>query len=165
MEYERIILELLSRIKSLEEEIPELRERISQLESHSANSAPSAATYTKTSDEMIAACYDYGKMAFSDSSLELSALAGTVSEKTNMNRNSALMYIYVVKCMLGGEIYKRAISAKATETYFKAILSDYGRVGLRQALCATREHIKYRQSLGHTVDSLILLYEKYEDMV
>lgn len=170
MEYERIILELMSRIKNLEEEVPQLRERISRLESHLSSfgdnaHCSSAVTYTKTSDEMIDACYDYGKMAFSDATLDLGNLANTVSERTNMNRNSALMYIYVVKCMLEGEIYKRAISAKATEKYFKAILSDYGRTGLSKALRAAKEHIKYRQNLGHTVDSLISLYERYEDMV
>ena len=84
------------------------------------------------------------------------------STKTGMNRSSAVMYIYVVDCMLKGNVYKRAISTKATEKYFKEIYEEYGKSGLCNALQATREHIRYRKNLGHTVEGLVTLCVQYE---
>lgn len=103
-----------------------------------------------------------GKKLYSDEKLNIGILADEISTKTGMNRSSAVMYIYVVDCMLKGNVYKRAISTKATEKYFKEIYEEYGKSGLCNALQATREHIRYRKNLGHTVEGLVTLCVQYE---
>lgn len=162
MQYETIILELLSRIKKLEEDVEELKQsrQNNVVDQENATSA-SSVSYTKMTDEMIEICYKCGKMAFQGENAQ--ELADDVAEETGMNRNSAFMYIYVVSSLLSGEIYKRAISKKALEIYFKKIFQDYGSDGLRKAIKATRLHIDYRKSCGHTVDSIEEVCDKAEN--
>ena len=161
MQYETIILELLSRIKKLEEDVEELKQsrQNNVVEQENATSA-SSVSYTKMTDEMIEICYKCGKMVFQGENAQ--ELADDVAEETGMNRNSAFMYIYVVSSMLSGEIYKRAISKKALEIYFKKIFNEYGSDGLKKAIKATRLHIDYRKSCGHTVDSIEEACDKAE---
>ena len=161
MQYETIILELLSRIKKLEEDVEELKQsrQNNVVDQENATSA-SSVSYTKMTDEMIEICYKCGKMVFQGENAQ--ELADDVAEETGMNRNSAFMYIYVVSSLLSGEIYKRAISKKALEIYFKKIFQDYGSDGLRKAIKATRLHIDYRKSCGHTVDSIEEACDKAE---
>lgn len=153
MQYETIILELLFRIKKLEEDVEELkRSKISNIIEQENSTSVSSVSYTKMTDEMIEICYKCGKKVFEGENAQ--NLAGYVAEETGMNRNSAFMYIYVVSSMLSGEIYKRAISKKALEIYFKKIFNEYGSAGLKKAIKATRLHIDYRRSCGHAVDSI-----------
>jgi len=42
------------------------------------------------------------------------------------------------------------------------ILAEYGRVGLEKAIRATREHVKFRRSCGHMVDSIEMLCDEYQ---
>ena len=161
MQYETIILELLSRIKKLEEDVEELKQsrQYNVVEQENATSV-SSVSYTKMTDEMIEICYKCGKMVFQGENAQ--ELADDVAEETGMNRNSAFMYIYVVSSLLSGEVFKRAISKKALEIYFKKILQDYGSDGLKKAIKATRLHIDYRKSCGHTVDSIEEACDKAE---
>ncbi len=161
MQYETIILELLSRIKKLEEDVEELKQsrQNNVVEQENATSA-SSVSYTKMTDEMIEICYKCGKMVFQGENAQ--ELADDVAEETGMNRNSAFMYIYVVSSLLSGEVFKRAISKKALEIYFKKIFQDYGSDGLKKAIKATRLHIDYRKSCGHTVDSIEEACDKAE---
>ena len=149
MQYETIILELLSRIKKLEEDVEELKSIRSNDEIEQETEIPSA-SYTKITSEMIEKCYKCGKRVLKGE--ELYTLAGEVSSETGMNRSSAFINIYVVSCMLTGEVYKRAVSRKALEIYFQEIYSEYGNTGLRKAINATRLHIDYRKSCGHIVN-------------
>lgn len=221
MQYDDIIIELLSRIKKLENEVEDLRRqvnspsfavspsvdsRIASLFSRptaapapvpaaaapspapspaptpaaptpspapspvtppapapapeKASAAPSSSGYQKTSDEMIAVCYACGKRLHSGENL--SNLVRDVEAKTGMNRNSSIMYLYAVAAMLDGTAYKRAISTRAARFYFDQILAEFGSRGLALALQATRLHIEYRKSCGHTVDSMEKLYRQYE---
>ena len=161
MQYETIILELLSRIKKLEEDVEELKQsrQNNVVEQENATSA-SSVSYTKMTDEMIEICYKCGKMVFQGENAH--ELADDVAEETGMNRNSAFMYIYVVSSLLSGEVFKRAISKKALEIYFKKIFQDYGSEGLKKAIKATRLHIDYRRSCGHAVDSIEEACDKAE---
>ena len=162
MQYETIILELLSRIKKLEEDVTELkRSQLSHvIEPENAASAPSA-SYTKTTDEMIEICYKRGQMVLTGKNAW--KLANDVADETGMNRNSAFMYICAVSSLLSGKVYKRAINNKALETYFQKIFSDYGRSGLKKAIEATRLHIDYRRSCGHPVDSIEKICDEAEE--
>ncbi len=176
MEYDAIILELMSRIKIVEEKCKEMEMRLAGLESQAASmplnvdngmleeQTGSTNVYMKMTDEKIDICYEYGKKAYQNPGLDIGKLADEAAVKVEMNRSSAFMYIWAVKDMLEGEVYKRAISGKATERYFDKIRADYGKNGLKRAVKATWDHIAYRQSLGHTVDGLIKLCEKYEQI-
>ncbi len=171
MQYETIILELLSRIKKLEDEVSELKkaleERSGEKESfvYSEEKKTSAAreataTYQKTTDQMIDICYSYGKRVANGENIQ--ELASDIAKETGMNRNSAVMYLYAVQGMLDGVVYKRSINATAMKRYFDIICSEYGSQGLKKALKATRLHIEYRRSFGHMVDSLEEICKQYE---
>ena len=170
MQYETIILELLSRIKKLEEEVAELKQALLSSSSVSISEDAivnisgerndGAASYTKMTDEMIDMCYKCGKKLASGENAQ--ELADDIAESTGMNRNSAIMYLYAVQGMLDGTIYKRAISAKAMRRYYDTIWNESGSAGLKKAIKATRLHIDYRRECGHTVDSIEEICNQYE---
>lgn len=163
MQYETIILELLSRIKVLEDEVTAIKQTLNTTEAANSNpeiqSDRASSTYQKMSDEMILACYECGKRLHNGENL--ASLVKSVMDETDMNRNSAIMYLYAVSAMLEGTIYKRAISTKATKMYFDQILNEYGKHGLKNALKSANLHINYRKEFGHTVDSIEELYKQY----
>lgn len=171
MQYEIIILELLSRIKKLEEEVSELKQVLftpSSIQRSTENAVSgiyeenddNSVSYKKMTDEMIDICYKSGKKLASGESVQ--ELADDIAESTGMNRNSAVMYLYAVQGMLDGTIYKRAISAKAMRRYYDTIWNETGSVGLKKAIQATRLHIAYRRDCGHTVDSIEEICDQYE---
>lgn len=171
MQYETIILELLSRIKKLEEEVGELKQvlltrSLVQVTDNTANNIEDERTdatvsYTKMTDEMIDICYKCGKKLASGENAQ--ELADDIAESTGMNRNSAIMYLYAVQGMLDGTIYKRAISAKAMRRYYDTIWNESGSAGLKKAIKATRLHIDYRRECGHMVDSIEEICNHYEN--
>ena len=114
----------------------------------------------KMTEEMIMSCYKYGKILNKEGNM--TEVVEKVVKETGMNQNSAIMYLYVVSSMLDGIIYKRAISAKATEKYFDMILAEYGIGGLEKAIRATREHVSYRRTCGHMVDSIERICDEYQ---
>lgn len=171
MQYETIILELLSRIKKLEEEVTELKQVLltstsAQISNNNVVNDISderndgSVSYTKMTDEMIDICYKCGKKLASGENAQ--ELADDIAESTGMNRNSAIMYLYAVQGMLDGTIYKRAISAKAMRRYYDTIWNESGSAGLKKAIKATRLHIDYRRECGHTVDSIEEICNQYE---
>ena len=171
MQYETIILELLSRIKKLEEDVEMLKkshntcenncaEKNEDMETPIMSKQDSSVVYKKMTNEMIEMCYLCGKkVSEGDSAPDL---ADDIVDATGMNRNSALMYLYAVSGMLNGEIYKRAISSKALKYFFDRISNEYGSKGLRKAIQATKLHIDYRRDCGHTVDSIEEICSSYE---
>lgn len=167
MQYESIILELMSRIKTLEEDIALLKKQIAAndrsatAEASSDHTANSSVQYQKMTDEMIELCYKYGKKMLDGSSAQ--DLADDLAETTGMNRNSAVMYLYAVHGMLTGTTYKRAINTKAMKYFMQTIFNEYGSKGLKKAITASRNHIQYRRDLGHQVDSLDDICKEFED--
>lgn len=173
MNYDTIILELLSRIKSLEDDVSELKQIISTPSSQQQtistnntetidcdNQTKSTVSYKKTTDEMIDICYKCGKMLKDGESIQ--DLADSIVESTDMNRNSAIMYLYAVQGMLEGTVYKRAISANATRIFFNNIFNDYGSAGLRKAISSARQHIQYRHNCGLPYESIEEICNTYE---
>ena len=171
MQYEAIILELMSRIKKLEEEVDSLKNFIVEDKNGSLDdmgimaskvevSEHNGSVYKKMTDEMIEMCYNFGKKVYAGENIQ--EIADNIVEATGMNRNSAIMYLQVVCNMLEGTIYKRAINAKAIQKYFNNIWNDYGSVGLKKAIKATRLHMEYRKEFGHPVDSIEELCAKAE---
>ncbi len=176
MQYEPIILELMSRIKVLETEVSNMKEQISFLESSYSSTGPAPensppqshqgktpTAYTRTTDEMIHACYTQGKSAYQTPGSNIWSLADQVSEETGMNRNSAFMYICAVRNMLGGNVFKRAVNVKALNYYLEAIHRDYGADGLRAALSSVQQNIAYRQRYNLPSDSFSALYDTYKE--
>ena len=172
MQYDSIILELMSRIKKLEDEVAALKNKVSELEAPSAvdenqerfqNEVPqqSSVSYTRMTDEMIDICYTMGKIAFQNRGANLWTLADQAAAQTGVNRNSAFMYICAVKSMLEGTVYKRIISAKASKTYFDNIFAEYKREGLIRALKATDLHVEYRKQCGIPSDGIVKICDEY----
>ena len=169
MQYEAIILELMTRIKKLEDEVAQLKEAVARGQCQAetphgdAEEAPEGrekASYQKTTEEMIRVCYQGGKQLREGANA--AELADAIAKETGMNRNSAIMYLYAVDALLAGTVFKRAISRKALKEYYDLILGEYGTTGLRQALEATRLHIKYRKDCGLTADAMEELCRAYE---
>lgn len=171
MQYETIILEMLSRIKKLEEDVEKLKDSQSESELNSTRTLDdadiptvsrreSSVTYKKMTDDMIEMCYRCGKKVSEGESAP--ELADDIVDETGMNRNSALMYLYAVSGMLKGEIYKRTISAKAMKYFFDRIFNDFGSAGLKNAIKATKLHINYRKDCGIPVDTIEEICESYE---
>lgn len=169
MQYEAVILELMTRIKNLEDEVALLKERIlstevsANTEQSTENVSSSPTQYQKMTDEMIKMCYSVGKKMLSGGNAQ--ELADNLVEMTGMNRNSAIMYIYAVHGMLTGTTYKRAINAKAMKYYMKTIFDEYGSQGLKKAITASRNHIKYRREYGQPVEYLDEICNQFEAML
>ena len=171
MQYETIILEMLSRIKKLEEDVENLKKSQSECEPNTTRTLDdtdmpivsrreSSVTYKKMTDDMIEMCYRCGrKVSEGESAPEL---ADDIVDETGMNRNSALMYLYAVSGMLKGEIYKRTISAKALKFFFERISNDFGSKGLKNAIKATKLHRDYRRGCGLPFESIKDICDSYE---
>ncbi len=164
MQYEKVILEMLSRIQVLEEQVKKLQEQrpVEHIVTERLIPPTPKRNNMKVTEEMLEACYKAGKKAQNDESLEVGILADQISLETGMNRNNAMMTIYAVLAMLKGELYKRGISGKATKLYFDRILKDYGKGSLQKAIAAMRLHIDYRRSLHHNVDLLEIICDQYQ---
>ena len=180
MQYDAIILELMSRIKTLEGEVSLLKSAVSALESReeSQSRAPldgsgrknsstlsskqSSVSYTKTTDQMIDACYKRGIAAYEQPDANIWSMADQVADETGMNRSSAFMYICAVKSMLSGTVFKRAVSTRALRRYFQSIYDDYGTDGLRRAVASVRRNISYRESFHLPSDSISQVCDEYE---
>ena len=171
MQYETIILELLSRIKKLEDDVGELKRALDTMnvmptslvqgeDDAELTVREATVAYKKMTDEMIDICYKCGKRVANGENAQ--ELADDIADSTGMNRNSAVMYLYAVQGMLNGVIFKRSISATAMKKYFDTIWNEYGSKGLRKAIQATRLHVDYRRSCGHMVDSIEEICNRYE---
>ncbi len=175
MQYETIILELMSRIKILESDVASLKEAVCRLEGASLpadasatvkDSAPHhSSAYRKMTDRMMDICYGYGKKAYLTPDANIGDYADSAAEEADMNRSSAFMYIYAVKRLLSGEVFKRAVSMKALRKYFSLIYEDFGKTGLANALKATRANIEYRSRYNLPVDSIAALCEEFQSKI
>ena len=174
MKYENVILEMQERIQALEKQVNELQLQVgARMErgpreirvGNDPFGMKRKPPYIKVTKEMADACYLAGKEAYENEAVEIGALADRVSVETGMNRNNALMSIFAVVALLRGELYKRGISARATDLYFEHILNDYGKGGLQKAIAAMRLHIEYRQNLNHNMERLELICDHYQEKV
>lgn len=184
MQYETIILELMTRIKALENDVADIKATIHPLTTpvnpagisdfdidadisvaSIPNPSRNTTPYTKMTEQMMDICYNYGKKAYRTPDANIGDYADIVANETGMNRNSAFMYIYAVKNLLEGKVFKRAISAKALRKYFSTIYSEFGNAGLAKAIAASREHIKYRHSYNLPADSIVALCDEFQNKV
>ena len=175
MKYESVILELLERIQTLEEsyvqlqmDVQKMRESFAQLlqqEGQAPDPAEGAenARKKKITEEMIAISYSEGVRLFQSKQRDIRPTAEQIVRKTGMNRNSAIMYLYALVCMLSGTMYKRGISREATALYFQWILRDFGPDSLQRAVDATKAHAAYRRSCGYQAEQIEALCREYQE--
>lgn len=172
MEFEKIILELMSRIKVLEEDVYSIKEDIMTLnmsnhrsvieEQEEQKNINKKKNYTRTNQKMIDECYKFGKMAYNNPDADIKDFADTVMKETGMNKSSAYIYIYVVQSMLKGEQFKRHINSNALKRYFELILIEFGKEGLRKALSATRQHVEYLKQCNIPVKGFVNIYDEFK---
>lgn len=178
MQYETIILELMARIKVLETDVSNLKETVRNLENQRTVEnivfpeadaievdSQNSAGRTSTTKEMMDTCYTYGKMAYHNPDANIGDYANQVARESGMNRNSAFMYIYAVKSMLSGIVFKRAISNKAIERYLNTIYNDCGKEGLRTALKSINAYAEYRKEYDLPIESILAMCEKFQEKI
>ena len=167
MNYESIILELMNRIKVLENRCDEMEEQMSNLGIEPVDIGEEFmmrrnTVRQKMTKEQIRNCYEHGVALYKYDYLDLSSEISKLLSETPMNPNSAIMYVSAVINMLNGEVYKRAINQTATELYFQYIQADFGVEKLKNAIHSTKLHIKYREQFGPTLTGLVELCNKYD---
>lgn len=166
MKYENILLELMSRINTLESEVSKIKETLNEqqttkMEITSQQEIKQSKNYTKMTPEMIQSCYDFGKKAYRNPEINIKDYADKVTVETGMNENSAIMYIAAVKNLLEGNIYKRAINSTALRKYLEMIEEEFGKNGLTKALAATEKHIEYLNACKITTKALSKIYAEF----
>jgi 5-methylcytosine-specific restriction protein A len=79
-----------------------------------------------------------------------------------LNSSSALDFIYILRHMLKGETYKRAMSASNTDDFLTWIRRDYGDEAYARAVTALGKHIEYYTGLkGDRLESLRKVLNKH----
>ncbi|MEZ5751992.1 MAG: HNH endonuclease [Paracoccaceae bacterium] len=111
-------------------------------------------------DSDIARCYSLG-VQFAQGQRSFDE-AIDEAQKFGMNRASASDYIRNVKYMNDGYVYKRTISAKATQYYLEHFERDFGQEGLKRALSALIGHIEYYEGIqSATLHKQRTIYERF----
>lgn len=163
MQYETIILEMMSRIQKLEEEVEQLKQTVT--ESDFEQPEVQAKRNVKVTPEMTRLCYEKAKAAYSNQYLDTNDLAQEVSEQTGMNFSTAKMNIYSIVQMLKGEEYKRLLSADSLDLCFDMIYREFGKQGLEKALTATKLHIDYLNTKDMATAKLLSVYDRYKKII
>lgn len=163
MQYETIILEMMSRIQKLEDEVERLKNDIKSNDFDRSEIQPKR--NVKVTPEMTRLCYEKAKQVYNNPYLDTNDLAEYISEKTGMNFNTAKMNIYSMVQMLKGEEYNRLLSADSLDLCLDMIYKEFGRQGLEKALTATRLHIDYLKTKNMATSKLISVYNKYWKML
>ncbi len=166
MQYEAIILELMSRIKNLENEVEEIKRMALSNSAKIKEDGEGKETrkHVEMTEKMMIACYDGAKKFLSGEALEI--IVDQVVTKTDMNRNSAKMYINVVKSMLRGEAYGASISSSAVQVFFELILKNDGKDVLEKAINSTRGYLSKKYGNDLTKGKKILkLCDEFERKV
>ena len=163
MQYETIILEMMSRIQKLEEEVELLKSSVSTTNFEQREIQPKR--NVKVTPEMTRLCYEKAKSVYKNPYLDTNDLAEEISSQTGMNFNTAKMNIYSIVQMLKGEEYNRLLSADSLNLCLDMIYQEFGKQGLQKALTATRLHINYLKTKDMATSKLLSVYEKYEMMI
>lgn len=161
MRYETIILEMMSRIQKLENEVKELKDLINGQSTENTH-VISVKKNVKVTPEMTALCYTFAKAVYDKDGIDFGCLAEKVAEETGMNYSTAKMNISSIASMLRGEEYNRIISADALDMCMQFIIRDFGKEGLEKAIKATKAHIRYLKSKNMTATKLTEVCNKYE---
>lgn len=163
MQYETIILELMSRVQKLEDEVEKLKNSISVNDIQQTEFHPKK--NVKVTSEMTRECYERAKKAYINHYIYFNDLAEEVSVKTGMNLNTAKMNIHSMTQMLRGEEFNRILSADALDLCLMWIYDDFAQKGLKNALKATELHIEYLKTKDMATSKLIAVFNKHKDKI
>lgn len=163
MQYETIILEMMSRIQKLEEEVEQLKNTVTSNSFEQAEIQPKK--NVKVTPEMTRLCYEKAKAVYYNQYLDTNDLAGEISNQTGMNFNTAKMNIYSIVQMLKGEEYNRLLSADSLDLCLDMIYREFGKQGLEKALTATKLHIEYLKTKNMATAKLLSVYNRYKNMI
>lgn len=156
MNYESIILELMTRVQKLEAEVSQLKATQQPEEQNPIK------TKAKVTPEMINLCYIFATAVYDKEGVDTKLLAEKVNEETGMNVNTANMNIMSIIDMLNGSTYKRLLSGETVDLCLGWILKDYGKQGLEKAINALQGHIEYLNSIGNPANTLKIICKQYE---
>ena len=156
--YERIILEMLERIRAAEERIEALEARLNAADTPAAE--PSRRTGLTM--EAIDACYDLALRLEQQGGADASRAIAELAQAHGCKPNYAICFVSAVRAMVNGREFKFAIKEQAARRYFERILTDFGKQGLRKALTAARAHVAYQQSKGNPARGMEALCRQYE---
>lgn len=160
MQYETIILEMMSRVQKLEEEVEQLKNTLLSNSFEQSETQPKR--NVKVTPEMTRLCYEKAKEVYKNKYIYIDEFAEQVSNQTGMNFNTAKMNIYSIAQMLRGEEYNRLLSADSLDLCLDMIYRDYGEKGLRKALKATELHIEYLKTKDMATSKLISVFNKHK---
>lgn len=82
--------------------------------------------------------------------------------ESGLSGGTATNYIYNLRHMLAGRVYKRAMSVESTDDFLAWIHQDYGPAALRNAISSLEKHIPYfRKSSPSPMEGHVRVLEKY----
>ncbi|MFF2094146.1 hypothetical protein [Paenibacillus sp. NPDC058174] len=112
--------------------------------------------------EMVTVSYDYAKKIYKGQIDQDKAL-NYITTSSDMDRGSALTYVYVFKHMMEGSEYRRTMNTAATRYYLSMIFLDFGENQLINAISAVRQHVEYyraqRNGNLRAIESLVREFE------
>ncbi|WP_198432052.1 HNH endonuclease [Marinomonas sp. BSi20584] len=119
----------------------------------------------KVTQEQISAAYDVSKKVYLDK-LKRSDGVALLSSEYEVNKSSAGDFINCLKCMLGGQVFHRAMSCLAMEHFLKSITLDFSSNHLKNAINALDMHIDYWEKHYKTkVISMKKIANKYRAFI
>lgn len=168
MNYDKVIVGLLSRIEVLEEEVRALKKGLGELNTETqVNNQKGEAKPMKVKirKKEVEALYKYAKLVY-EGEISRDEAIEIISREYKLNKNSISDYFYGFKSMIHGEKYVRTMNTMGTRYFFEQILKDYGKSALKRALHATMEHIIYYESIGKTtMKTLREIHNEYRNRI
>ncbi|GKW19628.1 hypothetical protein PEC302107_13570 [Pectobacterium araliae] len=73
-----------------------------------------------------------------------------LNESLSFNKNTAEIYIKLLRWMLNGEVFKRRVNTNSFKYYLTKIRDDFGIDGFREAIKSTKLHINYHENKYNT---------------
>lgn len=107
---------------------------------------------------MIEQVYEMGKLVALKEKTTNSA-AQDVRKTTEMNLDSAKMYITCVVALLTNGSFGRTVKCEAMDYFLGRIYNEFGREGLRIAISAAEAHIENQKNPLHNIKSMIKGYK------
>jgi len=118
----------------------------------------------KITIDNIQAAYEFAKQVYNNDLKLDHAVANLVTEE-GFNNSSAKDYINNYKCIIEGNVFKRALSATGIDYYLSNIKKDGNEVNFNNAIKSVRKHITYYEAIRNTnVIKLRQIVSKYNNI-
>ncbi|MGY8838017.1 MAG: HNH endonuclease [Enterobacterales bacterium] len=125
----------------------------------------------KITIENIQAAYELAKQVY-NKKLKLDYAVTILVTEEGFNDNSAKDYINDYKCIIEGNVFKRALSATGIDYYLLSIKKDGTKIEFDNAIKSVRKHITYYEAIRNTnviklrqVISKHNTIEQYENLI